>query len=73
MSYYSLDSAQDAFVFKKPMMKVLPGSRNKTGQQKGNQNKGRGSQINQRGRGGRNQHGSRQNKSGMFSCQINNP
>jgi hypothetical protein len=55
------------------MMKVLPGSRNKTGQQKGNQNKGRGSQINQRGRGGRNQHGSRQNKSGMFSCQINNP
>jgi hypothetical protein len=53
----------------KPMMKVLPGSRNKTGQQQGNQNKGRGSQKNQRGRGGRNQ----QNKSGMFSCQINNP
>ena len=51
------------------MMKVLPGSRNKTGQQQGNQNKGRGSQKNQRGRGGRNQ----QNKSGMFSCQINNP
>jgi hypothetical protein len=51
------------FVFKKPMMKVLPGSRNKTGQQQGNQNKGRGSQKNQRGRGGRNQ----QNKSGMFS------
>ena len=55
------DSAQDAFVFKKPMMKVLPGSRNKTGQQQGNQNKGRGSQKNQRGRGGRNQ----QNKSGF--------
>lgn len=68
LSCYSLDSGQDAFVFKKPMMTTLPGGRNKTGQQqggRGNLNKGRGGQKNQRGRAGRNQHGGRQNKSGF--------
>lgn len=52
------------------MTNLLPSGRNKTGQLqggRGNQNKGRGGQKNQRGRGGR------QSKSGTFLCQINRP